>query len=59
MNVQQLIQELQQLPQQMPVRILMHDVYHPECEYGTPLDESNAQPLDRVRHAGGYILLEG
>lgn len=59
MNVQQLIQELQQLPQQLPVRILMSEVYDPECDYSTPLDESDAQPLDRVRHAGGYILLEG
>ena len=59
MNVQQLIQELQQLPQHLPVRLLMSDVYHPECEYGNPLDESNAQLLDRARLAGGYILLEG
>lgn len=59
MTVEQLIAELRGLPQQLPVRVLMSAVYVPEVDELIWFDESEAQAVDTVRAAGGWVMIEG
>lgn len=59
MTVADLITELQRLPPDLPVRVLLDRVYSVPNDGEITLCESDALPLDTVRRSGGYVLLTG
>jgi len=59
MTVADLITELQRLPQQMPVKVLLSEVYSTTEDAQIYLCEADALPADTVRQSGGYVLITG
>lgn len=61
MTVQELIRELQAMPQHMSVRVVTDSVYvadeSGECEM--PLEDTDATEADEVRHMGPWVLIRG
>jgi hypothetical protein len=58
MTVADLITELQRLPQQMPVKVLLSH-FNDTDGYVFHLNEADALPADTVRQSGGYVLITG
>lgn len=62
MTVSDLIEELGRMPPSLPVKVLLSEVVVPyeDGELDTIYtEETDALPLDRVQHAGAYVLLQG
>lgn len=58
MTVAELIAVLQQLPQHMPVKVLLGTVVVNDGEV-LDLCEHDALPIYYVRQSGGYVLITG
>ncbi len=58
MNVADLITELQRLPQQLPVKVLLGTFIDDDGSIFY-LHEADALPVDSVRQSGGYVLIKG
>lgn len=59
MTVADLIAELQRLPPDLPVRVLLDRVYSILDDDEITLCDADALPLYSVRAGGGYVLLTG
>lgn len=59
MTVSDLINELQRMPQHLPVRVLV-DVFYDADGTVFYLEEGlDDGPVDAVRQSGGYVLIKG
>ena len=59
LTVSQLIEELQRMPQHLPVHVTLSEVTiaYEDSEDTFQLGTHDAQPADRVRHEGAFVLI--